>query len=57
MTDATTADFDVIDRFLVAHGLELEVRRRGDGPVRLELARKLVAIDVPRDELVRWRAA
>ena len=46
-------DFDVIDRFLVAHGLDLEVAAEAMALSDLELARKLVDIDVPRDELVR----
>ena len=33
-TAARRADFDVIDRFVVAHGLDLEVAARGDGARR-----------------------
>jgi propanediol dehydratase large subunit len=46
-------DFDVIDRFLVAHGLDLEVAAEAMALPDLALARRLVDIDVPRDELVR----
>src|SRR4029450_6016403 len=52
--DGRAADeFDVIDRFLVAHGLDLDVAVEGMGLPDERLARMLVAIDVPRDELVR----
>ncbi len=47
------ADFDVIDRFVVAHGLDLEVAAEAMAFADLELARMLVDIDVPRAELVR----
>jgi propanediol dehydratase large subunit len=53
MDGRDAADFDVIDRFLVAHGLDLEVAAEAMALSDLELARKLVDIDVPRDELVR----
>jgi propanediol dehydratase large subunit len=53
MDGRDAADFDVIDRFLVAHGLDLEIGAEAMGLSDLELARKLVDIDVPRDELVR----
>ncbi len=46
-------DFDVLDRFIAAHGLDLaiaeEVATLGDR----ELAHRLVDVDVPRSELVR----
>jgi propanediol dehydratase large subunit len=45
--------FDVIDRFLVAYGLDLEVAAEAMALSDLELARRLVDIDVPRSELVR----
>jgi propanediol dehydratase large subunit len=47
------ADFDVIDRFLVAHGLDLAVAAQAMGLPDERLARMLVDVDVPRDELVR----
>jgi propanediol dehydratase large subunit len=46
-------DFDVIDRFLVAHGLDLEVAAEAMAIPDAEIARRLVDVDVPRDELVR----
>ena len=46
-------DFDVIDRFLVAHGLDLEVAEEAMALPDVRLARMLVDIDVPRAELVR----
>jgi propanediol dehydratase large subunit len=47
------AEFDVIDRFLVTHGLDLDVAREAMALSDQELARMLVAVDVPRAELVR----
>ena len=47
------AEFDVIDRFLVAHGLDLEVAAEAMALHDAELARRLVDVDVPRGELVR----
>ena len=47
------ADFDVIDRFVVAHGLDLDVAEEAMAIDDLELARMLVALDAPRAELVR----
>jgi propanediol dehydratase large subunit len=47
------ADFDVIDRFLVAHGLDLEIAASAMGMPDLEIARMLVDVDVPRAEIVR----
>src|SRR6187455_3586840 len=46
-------DFDVIDRFLVAHGLDLSVAGEAMALEEVELARRLVDVDVPRAELVR----
>jgi propanediol dehydratase large subunit len=46
-------DFDVIDRFVVAHGLDLEVAREAMALDELTLARMLMDVDVPRAELVR----
>ena len=53
MDGCDASDFDVIDRFLVAHGLDLEVAAEAMALPDEALARKLVDIDVPRDELVR----
>jgi propanediol dehydratase large subunit len=53
MDGRDAADFDVIDRFLVSHGLDLAIAAEAMELSDLELARKLVDIDVPRDELVR----
>jgi propanediol dehydratase large subunit len=47
------ADFDVIDRFLVAHGLDLEVAAEAMALADERLARMLVDVAVPRAELVR----
>ena len=46
------AEFDVIDRFLVAHGLDLEVAVEAMALPDERLARMLVDVDVPREELV-----
>lgn len=46
-------DFDVIDRFLAAHGLDLDVAGEAMAIPEAELARMLVDVDVPRQELVR----
>jgi propanediol dehydratase large subunit len=47
------AEFDVIDRFLVAHGLDLQVAAEAMSLSDERLARMLVDVDVPREELVR----
>ena len=47
------AEFDVIDRFLVAHGLDLDVAAEAMALPDERLARMLVDVDVPRGELVR----
>lgn len=46
-------DFDVIDRFLVAHGLDLDVAAEAMALPDERLARMLVDVDVSRDELVQ----
>ena len=46
-------DFDVIDRFVVAHGLDLGVAAEAMALDDLTLGRMLVDVDVPRAELVR----
>ena len=53
MDGRAAVDFDVIDRFVVAHGLDLEIAR---GAMQLPdetIARMLVDVDVPRADLVR----
>jgi propanediol dehydratase large subunit len=49
----TAQDFDVIDRFVVAHGLDLDIAGEAMALDDLTLARMLVDVDVPRQELVR----
>ncbi|GIU94361.1 MAG: glycerol dehydratase large subunit [Gaiellaceae bacterium] len=46
-------EFDVIDRFVVAHGLDLGIAEEAMALEDVEIARRLVDIDVPRAELVR----
>jgi propanediol dehydratase large subunit len=46
-------DFDVIDRFIVAHGLDLEIAVEAMALPDEEIARRLVDVDVSRSELVR----
>ena len=53
MDGRPAAEFDVIDRFVVAHGLDLEVAAEAMALDDAELARMLVDIGVPRAELVR----
>ncbi len=53
MDGRPVAEFDVIDRFVVAHGLDLEVAAEAMALEDTELARMLVDIGVPRAELVR----
>ncbi|MGH3110911.1 MAG: propanediol/glycerol family dehydratase large subunit [Gaiellaceae bacterium] len=53
MDGRATADFDVIDRFVVAHGLDLEVAPEAMALDDAELARMLVDVGVARAELVR----
>jgi propanediol dehydratase large subunit len=55
MDGRAAADFDVIDRFLVAHGLDLDVAAEAMALPDAEIARMLVDVDVPRAELV-WLA-
>ena len=47
------AEFDAIDHFIARHGLDLEVAREAATLDDGELARRLVDVDVPREELVR----
>jgi propanediol dehydratase large subunit len=53
MDGRDAADFDVIDRFVVAHGLDLRVAAEAMARDDIELARMLVDVNVPRAELVR----
>jgi propanediol dehydratase large subunit len=53
MDGRAAADFDVIDRFVVAHGLDLEIAGDAMALEDAELARMLVDVDVARAELVR----
>ena len=53
MDGRDAADFDVIDRFVVAHGLDLEIAAEAMTMDDLALARMLVDVDLPRAELVR----
>jgi propanediol dehydratase large subunit len=53
MDGRDAADFDVVDRFVIAHGLDLEVAQEAMALPDVEVARRLVDVDVPRAELVR----
>ena len=53
MDGRSAEEFDVIDRFLVAHGLDLEVAVEAMALSDLAVARMLVDVDVPRAEIVR----
>jgi propanediol dehydratase large subunit len=53
MDARAAADFDVIDRFVVAHGLDLDVAAEAMELEDGDLARMLVDVHVPRGELVR----
>ena len=53
MDGRAAADFDVIDRFLVAHGLDLEIAREAMQLPDETIARLLVDVAVPRGDLVR----
>ncbi len=53
MDGRDASEFDVVDRFIVAYGLDLEVAPEAMGLPDAELARRLVDVDVPRAELVR----
>jgi propanediol dehydratase large subunit len=46
-------EFDVLDHFLVRHGLDLEVAAEAAALADEEIARLLVDVDTPREELVR----
>ncbi len=53
MDGRAASEFDVIDRFLVAHGLDLDVAVEAMALPDLDIARMLVDVDVPRSEIVR----
>jgi propanediol dehydratase large subunit len=53
MDGRSAADFDVIDRFVVSHGLDLEIAPSLMALEDAEIARRLVDVDVPREDLVR----
>jgi propanediol dehydratase large subunit len=53
MDGRAAESFDVIDRFVVAHGLDLGVAVEAMALPDEEIARRLVDVDVPRSELVR----
>jgi propanediol dehydratase large subunit len=46
-------DFDVLDHFLTRHGLDLDAAADAAELTDEELARQLVDVDIPRDDLVR----
>src|SRR5919201_791453 len=46
-------DFGVIDHFLARHGIDLDAAAEAAALTDAELARRLVDVDVSRDELVR----
>lgn len=47
------SEFDLIDRFVVAHGLDLELAAQYMSLSDETIAKQLVDVDVPREELVR----
>ena len=53
MDGRKAAEFDVIDRFVVAHGLDLDVAAEAMALDDLDLARRLVDVNVSRAELIR----
>ena len=53
MDGRDAADFDVIDRFVVAHGLDLDIAAEAMPLPDETIARMLVDVDVPRADLVR----
>ena len=53
MDGRAAADFDVIDHFVVRYGLDLDVAEEAMAIDDRELARRLVDVDVPREELIR----
>jgi propanediol dehydratase large subunit len=53
MDGKTAAEFDVLDHFIARHGLDLKIAPEAMALDELELARRLVEVERPRDELVR----
>ncbi|MGB2952200.1 MAG: propanediol/glycerol family dehydratase large subunit [Gaiellaceae bacterium] len=53
MDGMTEGEFDVLDHFIARHGLDLETAPEAMALDELEVARQLVEIERPRDELVR----
>jgi propanediol dehydratase large subunit len=53
MDGRAAAEFDVIDRFLVGHGLDLEIAAGAMALPDLEIARMLVDVDVARSDVIR----
>src|SRR5260221_9767188 len=53
MDGRAAAEFDVIDRFVVAHGLDLDIAREAMQLPDEAIARMLVDVDVPRADVVR----
>ena len=47
------SEFDAIDHFIARHGIDLDVAGEAMMVDGVELARRLVDVDVPREELVR----
>jgi propanediol dehydratase large subunit len=47
------SEFDAIDHFIARHGIDLDVAGEAMMVDDVELARRLVDVDVPREELVR----
>ena len=47
------AEFDVLDRFIAAHGIDVEAAEEAVALLDEEIARRLVDVDVPREQLVR----
>ena len=50
-------DWDALDHFVARYGLDLDVAAEAAELDDVEIARRLVDVDVPRSELVRLSAA
>src|SRR5262249_35769395 len=53
MDGRAAEEFDIVDRFVVDHGLDLAIAAEAMALTDTELARRLVDVNVPRFELVR----
>ena len=53
MDGRRSEDFDIIDRFIACHGLDLDVAEETRGLTDEEIAHRLVDVDVSREALVR----